>query len=253
MKTSEIKISKLKLAEYNPRKMTDKDLNNLKKSLERWGFVQPIVVNKDFTVIGGHQRIRAWKEMGNDTVPVMQISITKKEEKALNLALNRISGDWDTDKLFAVINDLRVEDELNFTGFDEKEVSQILDQFLEDEEEEDIEKLMETIPAKAKKGEIYKLGKHRLMCGDSTSVDDVQKLTDGKLMDMVWTDPPYNVNYQSSDQKLGNIENDNMSAGAFEEFMGGGLPKIVRSFKDGCCHVHLHWLAELQHIHRQNA
>jgi DNA modification methylase len=231
MKISEVKISKLKLAEYNPRKMTDKDLANLKKSLKRWGFVQPIVVNKDSTVIGGHQRIKAWKEMGNDSVPIMQIDITKKEEKALNLALNRISGDWDTDKLFSVINELRTDEMLDFTGFDEKEVSQILDQFLEEDEEEDLEKLLERLPAKANKGEVYKLGKHRLMCGDSTNIDDVQKLVKGKLMDMVWTDPPYNVNYKS--EGLGNIENDNMSGGEFDDFMGGVFQRLFEVCKMG--------------------
>jgi DNA modification methylase len=220
MKTSETKISTLKLAEYNPRKISDKDLANLKKSLKRFGFVQAVVVNKDNTVIGGHQRIRAWKEMGNDSVPVVQINITKKEEKALNLALNRISGEWDTEKLFEVINDLRVDEILDYTGFDEKEVSKILDQFLEEDEEEELGEMMAKAPAKAKRGEVYQLGNHRLMCGDSTKETDVQKLTGGKMMQMVWTDPPYNVNYESRDEEMGKIKNDHMSEEEFAEFIG---------------------------------
>lgn len=103
MKTQEVKISKLKLAEYNPRKISDKELSNLKKSLEKFGFVQNVIINKDFTVISGHQRIRAWKELKNDTVPVIQLSITKNEEKALNLAMNRIGGEWDMEKLYSVM------------------------------------------------------------------------------------------------------------------------------------------------------
>ena len=233
MKTIDIKIEKLKLAEYNPRKISDKELSNLKKSVEKYGFIQPVIINKDFTVISGHQRIRAWKELKNDTVPVIQLSITKNEEKALNLAMNRIGGEWDMEKLYSVMNDLRVTDELEFTGFDEKEVSKILDQFLEDEEDDSTEKLLERLPAKAKKGEIYELGNHRLMCGDSTSLDDVMNLTEGKKMDMVWTDPPYNVNYKSSDQKLGSIENDNMSEASFNQFSRDVFQNLVAVVKQG--------------------
>lgn len=248
MKTTDIKISKLKLAEYNPRKISDGELSNLKKSLSKFGFIQPVVINKNFTVISGHQRIRAWKEMENDTVPVIQLDITKNEEKALNLAMNRIGGEWDMEKLYSVMNDLRVTDELEFTGFDEKEVSRILDQFLEDEEDEPTEKLLERLPAKAKKGEIYELGNHRLMCGDSTSLDDVMKLTEEKKMDMVWTDPPYNVNYKSSDKKLGSIENDNMSDASFTQFSRDVFQNLVSVVKQGGGILRLYWLAVVRHL-----
>lgn len=252
MKTIDIKIDKLKLAEYNPRKISDKELSNLKKSLEKYGFIQPVIINKDFTVVSGHQRIRAWKELKNDTVPVIQLSITKNEEKALNLAMNRIGGEWDIEKLYSVMNDLRVTDELEFTGFDEKEVSKILDQFLEEETEDSTEKLLERLPAKAKKGEIYKLGNHRLMCGDSTSLDDVMNLTELKKMDMVWTDPPYNVNYKSSDQKLGSIENDNMSDASFHQFARDVFQNLMAVTKQGGGLLCLHWVAVVCHI-RGNA
>ena len=248
MKTTDIQISKLKLAEYNPRKISDKELSNLKKSLEKFGFVQPVIINKDFTVVSGHQRIRAWKELKNETVPTVQVDITKKEEKALNLAMNRISGEWDMEKLYGVMNDLRVTDELEFTGFDEKEVSKILDQFLEDDIEDSTEKLLERLPAKAKKGEIYELGNHRLMCGDSTSLDDVMNLTEAKKMDMVWTDPPYNVNYKSSDQKLGSIENDNMSDASFTQFSRDVFQNLMAVTKQGGGLLCLHWLAVVRHL-----
>lgn len=252
MKTTDIKISKLKLAEYNPRKISDKELSNLKKSLEKFGFIQPVIINKDFTVISGHQRIRAWKELKNETVPTLQLSITKTEEKALNLAMNRIGGEWDVDKLFSVINELRVTDELEFTGFDEKEVSKILDQFLEDEEDESTEKLLERLPAKAKKGDVYELGDHRLMCGDSTSLEDVIKLTADKKMDMVWTDPPYNVNYKSSDQKLGSIENDNMSEASFHDFARDVFQNLMTVTKQGGGLLCLYWLAVVRHLSRNS-
>lgn len=218
MKTTDIAISKLKLADYNPRKISDKELSNLKKSLKKFGFIQAVIINKDFTVISGHQRIRAWKEMENTTVPTIQLDITKKEEKALNLAMNKIGGEWDVDKLYGVINDLRITEELEFTGFDEKEVSKILDQFLVEDEEEPLAELLDKLPAKAKHGDIYQLGEHRLMCGDSTLLGDVQALTKQEMMAMVWTDPPYNVNYESSNKELGSIKNDNLSEAAFGEF-----------------------------------
>ncbi len=156
--------------------------------------------------------------MKHETVPAIQIDITKTEEKALNLAMNKIGGEWDFEKLYEVMNDLRITTELEFTGFDDKEVSKILDQFIDEEPEETVKQLMEKLPPKAKQGEIYQLGKHRLMCGDATSLDDVQKLVDGKTMDMVWVDPPYNVNYKSANQKLGSIKNDNMSDTSFKDF-----------------------------------
>lgn len=250
MKTTEIKISKLKLAEYNPRKISDKDLSNLKKSLEKFGFIQPVVINKDFTVISGHQRIKAWKEMGNDEVPTIQLTISKNEEKALNLAMNRIGGEWDIEKLYGVMNDLRITDELEFTGFDEKEVSKILDQFMEEEKEEPVAELLEKLPAKAKKGDIYELGNHKLMCGDSTSLDDVLKLTEDKKMSMVWTDPPYNVNYHSSNEKLGNIENDNMSEANFREFSRNVFVNLATVCRQGGGLLRLHWMAVVRHLPR---
>jgi len=252
MKTTDIKISKLKLAEYNPRKIADKELQNLKKSLEKFGFIQPVVINKDFTVISGHQRIRAWKEMGNEEVPTIQLSITKNEEKALNLAMNRIGGEWDIEKLYGVMNDLRVTTELDFTGFDEKEVSKILDQFLEEEEDEPLAELLDKLPAKAKKGDIYQLGDHRLMCGDSTSLDDVLKLTEDKKMAMVWTDPPYNVNYRSSNEKLGSIENDNMSEASFREFSRSVFVNLVTVTRQGGGLLCLYRMAVVRHLPRNS-
>lgn len=250
MKTTDIKISKLKLAEYNPRRISEKDLASLKKSLEKFGFIQPVVINKDFTVISGHQRIKAWGEMGNDMVPTLQLAITKTEEKALNLAMNKIGGEWDVDKLFSVMNELRVTDELEFTGFDEKEVSKILDSFIDEEPEEEIEEMLKKAPSKAKLGEIYQLGNHKLMCGDSTSIEDVIKLTEDKKMDMVWTDPPYNVNYKSSNKDLGSIENDNMSAIGFHDFALKVFECLASVTRQGGGLLCLHWLAVVRHLPR---
>ena len=231
------KIDKVKKAEYNPRTISEKELANLKKSISRFGIVRPVVINKKTDIlVSGHQTIKAAKELGIDEVPAIYVNITKKEEKALNLALNRISGDWDMDKLFEVIDELRVTEELDFTGFDDKEISKILDMKMEEEDEdESLEEMIKKAPAKAKKGDIYQLGKHRLMCGDSTSIDDVEKLTQGNLMDMVFTDPPYNVAYQSSDPELGSIKNDNMNEGQFSDFMESVFTTLWTTLKQGAC------------------
>ncbi len=233
MKTIKEKIKNLKLAEYNPRRITDKELDNLKNSLKEFGFIQPVVANKDKTVISGHQRIKAWEALGNDTVPTLLLDINKSKEKALNLAMNKIGGDWDFDKLYEVINDLRITDDLKFTGFDEKEVSNILDQFIEEDIEESTDEIAEKVEPRAKQGDIYQLGEHRLMCGDSTSIEDIEELTEGKKMDMVWTDPPYNVNYESTNKQLGSIKNDNMAAEDFEDFAFSVFANLSRVVKRG--------------------
>ena len=233
MKIVKTKISELKLAKYNPRVISDKELNNLKKSLKKFGFVQPVVANKNRTVIGGHQRIRAWKEMGNDSVPTVFVDVTPKEEKALNLAMNRISGEWDTDKLFEVISDIKTDKELEYTGFDEKEISRILDVNIEDEEEEEkpLEELLEIAPNRAKTGEIWQLGENRVMCGDSTIQENIDKLLGEKKADMVFTDPPYNVDYEAS--LLGKIKNDKMSDDKFTDFIGKVFAVMHKSCKEG--------------------
>ena len=157
MENKKIPIEQLKKAKYNPRIIDDKEMTALKKSIMKFGFVEPIVVNNDMTVIAGHQRLRACEELGKkEPVSAVIIDISKKEEKALNLALNKISGTWDVAKLYEVINELRTEDELEFTGFDEKEVSKILDSMIE--ESEKVDELPEDIPAKAKRGDLFLLG-----------------------------------------------------------------------------------------------
>jgi ParB family chromosome partitioning protein len=230
---NEIEIKKLKAAEYNPRKISEKELNQLKKSLKRFGFVEPVVVNKDWTLIGGHQRVRAWEELGNEKVPYIQVSIDKTKEKALNLALNKISGEWDTDKLFSVISDLKISEELDFTGFDEKEISKILDGMIEDAEEEPLAEILEKAPTKAKRGDKFQLGNHTLKCGDSLNMDDIKDLVGDEKIDMAWTDPPYNVNYESSVEDLGSIKNDNMSDDEFKGFITSAFAGLWSILKSG--------------------
>ncbi len=117
-------ISELKPARYNPRKdlqPSDPEYQRIKKSIEEFGYVDPIIVNADYTVIGGHQRLKVLKELGQAQIDVVVVDIPKNKEKALNVALNKISGEWDTQRLTDLLGEIKADGMLELTGFDEKE------------------------------------------------------------------------------------------------------------------------------------
>ena len=197
-------INELRYADYNPRKKLtpeDKEYQKIKRSIEEFGYVDPIIINKDNTIIGGHQRVTVLKDLGYEEINVIQIDIDKTKEKALNIALNKITGSWD----YALLGDLLLDlDSLNYdleiTGFDLDEIEGIMAPLGLEEEKEVIEDDFDCTPPeepKAKYGDIYQLGNHRLMCGDSTKEEDVAKLMNGNKADMVFTDPPYGVKYEA--------------------------------------------------------
>jgi ParB-like chromosome segregation protein Spo0J len=119
------KVKDLLPADYNPRKISTGQLNKLVKSIEEFGFVEPVVINKDNTVISGHQRLKAAHALGMEEVPVIQIDIPKGKEKALNIAMNRISGEWDEEKLQELLQEL-TDEERALTGMEEKELAEAL-------------------------------------------------------------------------------------------------------------------------------
>lgn len=206
-----IAISKLRFAEYNPRQITRSVIESLKKSLKKFGEVVPIVINtykgRENVVVGGEKRVRAATELGWQEIIYTTVNLPLEDEKALNLALNKIEDKWDDAKLAAVMTDLAKSDfDLSVTGFNEVEISNLLDTTmllnLPEEEPWDTEKeLVKITEPISKYGEVYQLGKHRLMCGDATKPEDVAKLMDGKKADMVFTDPPYNVAHTSHAKK----------------------------------------------------
>ena len=198
MNTKKVKLSEVKLPSYNPRTMPKEELENLKRSIKRFGYVEPIVINRRTGhVVGGNQRVIALRELGFEEAEAVEVDLSLQEEKALNLALNKISGEWDIPKLKEVLLELKAEDfDIELTGFDINEITDLLalseepheDDFNFEEAEEQIAKPI------TKRGDIWKLGRHRLMCGDATLKEDVNKLLNGQSIDLVFTDPPYGIN-----------------------------------------------------------
>lgn len=197
MKILERKIDELKPAEYNPRILSDAQFNAIRESLKKYDFVDPIVVNMSTerlnTIVGGHQRVKVAKSLGFKTVPCVHVKLSLEDEKELNIRLNRNTGEWD----WGILDDLFDKDDLLEWGF-------------EPEDFDPIKKAGKTDPddvpdppkiAKTKLGDLYILGEHRLLCGDSTSERDVLGLMDGQNADMVFTDPPYNLNFKYNNYK----------------------------------------------------
>jgi len=178
-------------AEYNPRELTADQFEQIKASLTRFGFVDPVIVNKhearNDIIVGGHQRIKVARELGIDTVPTVEVSLDADKERELNVRLNKNTGGWDWDVL---ANEFDVGDLLEW-GFTEDDLQAFdVDLPAEPEEVEATEPPDDPI---TEPGRIYQLGKHRLMCGDSTDSEQVGRLMDGEKADICFTSPPYGV------------------------------------------------------------
>ena len=220
-----IDINKLIPATYNPRKdlkPDDAEYIKIKNSIVKFGFVSPLVINKDMTVIGGHQRLKVLKDLGITEVECIVVDLDKTNEKALNIALNKIQGDWDEDKLEALLQELKLEEfDMNLTGFDFDEVDEILNDINGTKEDNfDVDSAYEEIEEPiTKPGDVWILGNNRLMCGDSTHKDDIMRLMNNQDADMLLTDPPYNVDYVGKTADALKIVNDNMDDNQFYEFL----------------------------------
>lgn len=210
-------------AEYNPRKDLkpgDAEYEKLKHSVEQFGYVEPVIWNKTTgRVVGGHQRLKVLIDMGYTEVDCVVVELNEEKEKALNIALNKISGEWDKDKLALLITDLQGADfDVSFTGFEPAEIDDLFKDTLYDkikEDDFDVSAELEK-PVFSKCGDVWTLGRHRLVCGDSTKTDTFDLLMCGKKANLVITDPPYNVNYEGS---AGKIKNDNMADDKFYNFL----------------------------------
>ena len=190
-----VPVGALKPAEYNPRKISKEALGQLKESLSRFDLVDPIIVNgapkRKNIVIGGHMRLRAAKELGHKTVPVVYVSLDIKKEKELNLRLNKNTGEWDFEKLKSFDLDLLMD-----VGFSDADLSSAWAENLEAEDDDfDEEKELKQIKKpKTKIGDLITLGQHRLICGSSTDPTVLARLLGDERASMIYSDPPYNIN-----------------------------------------------------------
>ena len=183
-------IESLIFAEYNPRQLTKDQYKHLKDSIDRFGLVDPIIVNKNKErkniIIGGHQRVKVAKDMNIKEVPVIELDLTYDRERELNVRLNANTGEWDTD----ILANMFELDELQDWGFDDIDLKLFEDEEIKEglTDDDDVPEVEESI---CKAGDLWLLGEHRLLCGDATKKEDVELLMDGNKADMVFTDPPY--------------------------------------------------------------
>ena len=213
-KTAELKtlpVSVLKPAEYNPRKKLkpgDKEYEKIKGSIEEFGFADPLVVNADMTIIGGHQRLSVAIDLGYTEVPCAVVDVDKTREKALNIALNKITGSWDEQLLADLLTDLKELDfNVDVTGFEAVEMEQLFSKVYDKkvkEDDFDVDSELKQ-PVFSKKGDIWHLGRHKVLCGDSTLKESYEKLMEGVKANMILSDLPYFVDYHGT---AGTIQND---------------------------------------------
>lgn len=235
MEIKELPLKELKPAAYNPRKKLkkgDKEYEKIKQSLLKFGYVDPIIVNEDLTVIGGHQRLTVLKDLDYETAKCVIVDLPKEDEKALNIALNKITGQWDEALLADLLLDLQESDfNLDLTGFEPPEIDDILSNVHDkelSEDEFDVEEELKK-PTVSRHGDIWQLGKHRVICGDSTKAETYKQLLNDRKANLVVTDPPYNVDVEET---AGKILNDNMSDGDFYQFLLSMFTQVENHMED---------------------
>ncbi|MBA5256022.1 site-specific DNA-methyltransferase [Enterococcus hirae] len=242
MEIIKMKLQDLKPANYNPRIDLTQGMDEyekLKQSILEFGFVDPPIFNKRTgNLIGGHQRVSVAKDLGLfDEIEVSVVDLPLEKEKSLNIALNKISGQWDEDKLAILLKELD-DDSLDLSGFAEDEIQDVIDQYdmrldIENTAEEDDYEIELPEKPNSKLGDIYQLGSHRLMCGDSTNETHIRELMDGEQADLLITDPPYNVDYQGKTEESLKIQNDNKTSAEFYTFLRSAFSAVGANLKEG--------------------
>ena len=200
--------------------------------MREFGFVNPVIIDKQYNVIAGHGRLMAAKEEGIERIPCVFVEhLTDAQKKAYVLADNRMAMDagWDEELLRVEIEALQGMDfDVSFTGFDEKELAKLLNTTETKEDNFDVDAELEK-PAITRTGDVWLLGRHRLICGDATLPETYDVLMDGKKANLIVTDPPYNVNYEGT---AGKIKNDNLSDDAFYHFLLDAFTQMHRVLAD---------------------
>lgn len=228
-----VDINKLIPYVNNARTHNAQQINKLRSSLREFGFINPVIIDRNFNVIAGHGRIMAAKEEGISKAPCVFVDyLTEAQKKAYIIADNRMAMDagWDEELLKVEIEALQAEDfDLSLTGFDESELSGFFDTADDAKDDDfDVDAELEKPPV-TKSGDLWLLGNHRLLCGDSTKEESYALLMNGKKANLVVTDPPYNVNYQGT---AGKIKNDNMENEKFYQFLFDAFTCMAKAMAD---------------------
>lgn len=262
MQICNMKITDIIPYDKNPR-LNDGAVEAVANSIKEFGWRAPIVVDKDMVIICGHTRLKAAIQLGLEEVPVhIADNLTPEQVQAYRIADNRTGeiAEWDYSLLPVELKELQDSDfDLSLLGFDADE----LDKLLNGEEENVVaegETDADAVPevpevAVSKRGEVYQLGKHRLMCGDSTKPEDVAKLLDGELADMVFTDPPYGVSYKGVNNPGGRawevIENDDLRGDTLSEFLLAAFKNIKAHLREK--RAFYIWYATSNHLQFEHA
>jgi site-specific DNA-methyltransferase (adenine-specific) len=212
--------------ENNPRS-NDEAVKYVANSIKKFGFKVPVIIDKNHTIIAGHTRFKAAKKLNIENLPcLIADDLDEKQIKAFRLADNKVSefSDWNFELLNQELSKL-VDFPMSDFGFESLENIDFVEDVIEDEVPEIPEE------PKAKYGDIYKLGNHRLMCGDSTIFNDIEKLMNGNLANLLLTDPPYNVNYKSKSTNM-KIKNDNQNEDSFYQFLYDSFSNVYNFLKD---------------------
>jgi len=254
MQVEQVAIEALRPDPANPRRISDAELEALTRSLRQWGFVQPVLARReDGVVIGGHQRLLAARRLRMKQAPVIYLDLSQEQARLLNVALNKISGEWDQELLGRMLADLATVDDLDLTltGFDEDELAKLMKSLDVREKQEkveqfDVEAALEAAQARtrANLGELWAMGDHRLLVGDSTDTAAVSRLLGATRPAMCFTDPPYNVALGEHGVQRGrHIQNDAMPPAEWEAFCRGWAGNLVAGV-DGaiyCCMSTKEW------------
>ena len=237
MKIEIADITSIKPYENNPRKLSDTAIEKVAMSLKEYGFRQPIVVDKDRVIVAGHTRFRASKKLGLKNVPISIIdNLTEEQINAYRIADNRTAeeSEWDSELLKMEIKELEAKDfKLDLLGFNEDQLNDIL--FEEKQGLTDEDEVPETPEEPISKlGDIWKLGKHKLICGDSTILNNYEKLFNENKADLLMTDPPYNVDYEGKTKEKLTIKNDSKNDDDFLQFLTDAFNNCAVNLKLGC-------------------
>lgn len=251
MKIEKIKIIQINPAPYNPRKDLkpgDATYEKLKVSMDTFGYVDPIIWNsRTGNLVGGHQRFKILMAQGADEVEASIVDLPLEQEKTLNLALNKIQGEWDEDKLASLLDEMTKLPDFNIDsiGFDMPEISNILDDYRKSQDADVVPDLEAITNPITQKGDLIILGTHRLLCGDSSNPDDMAKLLNGHKANLVFSDPPYNVDYYGGNRPTpetsrpkpskdwNRIYNDNLTQAEYELWLEQVFKNMMPHLAEG--------------------